>query len=253
VKILALETSERLGTIAAADGDKLLVELELHPSQRAAQSLVPGLKALLEQAGWKPADVELVAVSSGPGSFTGLRIGITAAKTFAYVVGAEVVAVDTLEAIAAGTPLSLDTLSGDTPPIESLSVAVDAQRGDVVAQSFRRTDDGRFLPTGDARLIDADAWLADLAPGTFVSGPVLKKLIDRLPDQITAVPARFWPPRAATVAQLAQTAYAAGRRDDIWKLAPRYSRRSAAEEKREARKAEASRGPMKPGHGLNTD
>ncbi len=226
VKILALETTERLGTIAAANGDKLLTQLELHSKQRAAQSLAPGLKTLLGQAGWKPADVDLVAVTSGPGSFTGLRIGITTAKTFAYAVGAEVIAVDTLEAIAAGAPLSIDSL-----PVESLSVAVDAQRGDVVAQSFRRTDDGPFQPTGDEALVDADVWLASLTPGTFVAGPVLHKLADRLPDQITALPPEFWPPKAATVARLALTLHAAGRRDDLWKLTPRYSRRSAAEEK----------------------
>lgn len=221
MKILALETSERLGTIAAADGDKLLAELELNPRQRSAQSLAPGLKALLEQVGWQPAEVELVAVSLGPGSFTGLRIGITTAKTFAYAVGAEVLGVDTLETISAGAPLS----------VESLSVAVDAQRGEVVAQSFLRSDDGRLLPTGEQILIDVDAWLASLTPGTAISGPVLHKLSDRLPEQITALPPEFWPPKAAVVAQLAQTLHVAGHRDDLWKLAPRYFRRSAAEEK----------------------
>jgi tRNA threonylcarbamoyladenosine biosynthesis protein TsaB len=219
--ILALETTEARGSAAAMADGRLLAELFLHPQQRSAQSLLPAVRALLEQVGWRPADVRLVAVTVGPGSFTGLRVGVTAAKTFAYAVGAEVLGMDTLEAIAAGLPAE----------IPSAAVAVDAQRGDVVAAAFRRDAEGWLRPDGPAALVNAQQWLAGLAAGTAVAGPVLGRLAERVPPHLTVLDAACWPPRAAQVARLAARDHAAGRRDDLWTLTPRYSRRAAAEEK----------------------
>jgi len=225
VRILALETTEALGSVAAMCDGNLLAHLKLDSRQRSAQSLVPALKALLEQVGWRPNEVDLVAVTVGPGSFTGLRVGVTAAKTFAYAVQADILGVDTLEAVAAAAP----------DHVKTLAVAVDAQRGDVVAGSFCRGPDGWFEPTAPPQLINADAWLRGLTAGTCVSGPALRKLAARVPDGLTVLDPQYWPPTAAAVARLAARYYAAGRRDDLWTLVPRYCRRSAAEEKWEKR------------------
>jgi hypothetical protein len=74
-----------------------------------------------------------------------------------------------------------------------------------------------------------------LPAGTWLSGPVLKKVAGRVPQSLKIVDPQFWAPRASTVARLADHYYAAGRRDDVWALLPRYCRRSAAEEKWEKR------------------
>ncbi len=104
-RIVAIETSGRLGSVAALLGEtndaRLVGQIVLTGDQRTAQSLAPALHDLLAAADWSPKDVELVAVGVGPGSFTGLRIGVTTAKTFAYAVGAEVVGANTLVALAA--------------------------------------------------------------------------------------------------------------------------------------------------------
>jgi tRNA threonylcarbamoyladenosine biosynthesis protein TsaB len=221
VRILALETTEAIGSVAAAIDDKLLLQLQLEPSQRSAQSLAPGLRNVLNQVGWRPADVELVAVTIGPGSFTGLRVGVGTAKTFAYAVGAEVLGVDTLEAIAAAAP----------PDVQSLAVAVDAQRGDIVGCLFRRGADGWLETAGPTELVNAEIWLSGLPAGTPLAGPVLRKLRDRLPAGLAALDPQYWGPMAGNVARLAARLHAAGRRDDIWGMVPRYSRPSAAEEK----------------------
>jgi tRNA threonylcarbamoyladenosine biosynthesis protein TsaB len=221
VRILALETTEMIGSVAATCDGNLLAELELNPKQRSAQSLAPVLGSLLEKVGWRAADVDLVAVTSGPGSFTGLRVGVTTAKAFAYAAGAEILGVDTLETIATRAP-------GD---VRLLSAAIDAHRGEVVAQSFRRAPDDWPQPIGDAKLVGVDAWLGTLAAGTVLTGPVLRKLADRLPAHLTLLDSQYWPPTAAVVARLAARDHAAGRRDDLWSLVPRYFRRSAAEEK----------------------
>jgi hypothetical protein len=109
MRVLAIETSESVGSVAALAAGSLLGELRLPPKQGSAQSLAPVLITLLDTVHWRPDDVELVAVTIGPGSFTGLRVGVTAAKTFAYAVKAQVLGIDTLETIAAGCPQEVET------------------------------------------------------------------------------------------------------------------------------------------------
>lgn len=225
MRILALETTEKLGSVAATSDGNLLAELSLGHTQRSAQSLAPAMLALLKQVDWQPGDVQLVAVSQGPGSFTGLRVGVTTAKVFAYAVGAEVLGINTLETIAAGA-------SEDVPLV---SVIMDAQRGDLATRTFARQADGWFAPTGPERLIPAETWLSELPSGIAASGPALGKWASRLPGHVEILAPQFWPPRASVVARLAAHHYAQGRRDDLWKLVPHYSRRSAAEEKWDAK------------------
>ncbi len=221
MNILAIETTERIGGVAAMRGGQLLCQRDLNPSQRSAQSLAPAVKALWAEVGWQAHDVDLVALTVGPGSFTGVRIGVTTAKTLAFCCEAEILGIDTLETIAAAAP----------PDIDRLEVAIDAQRNEVVMRKFHRGGDGWFVPDQEpARLIDIDVWLDNLQGGTIISGPILKKLADRLPKAVTALPPKLCRPTAANVARLAARHYAAGRRDDLWKLLPVYSRKSAAEE-----------------------
>jgi tRNA threonylcarbamoyladenosine biosynthesis protein TsaB len=221
VKILAIETTELIGSVAAMLDGNMLVEIDLDHQQRSAQSLAPGIEALLRKVGWQPGEVELVAVTNGPGSFTGLRVGVATAKAFAYAVGAEVLGIDTLQTIAAGAPAE----------IKILSAVINAHRGEVVAQRFERDDQLRMRPTANAELLTVDAWLDGLTADVAVSGPVLRKLAVRVPAGPIVLEPHYWPPKAAIVAHLASQLYAEGHRDDLWSLAPKYYRRSAAEEK----------------------
>lgn len=223
MRILALETTENIASVAVSDDANLLAELQLDSQTRSAASLAPGIQTILKTVGWQPDAVELVAVTVGPGSFTGLRVGVTTAKVFAYAVGAKVLGLDTLQTIADAAPAE----------IASLFTLVDAQRGEVAAQLFRRNAEDWMEPAGPQQLLSIDAWLAELAPGAAVAGPILEKLLSRLPDGVLALDSQFWRPRAGGVARLASRLFAAGRCDDVWSLVPRYSRRSAAEEKRE--------------------
>jgi len=222
VRVLALETSATAGSLAALCEDRLLAQTQLDRGRRSAQSLAPALAALWQDVGWQPADVELVAVTIGPGSFTGLRVGVTTAKILAYAVRAEALGVDTLAAIAPRAPAAGAALWG----------AIDAQRGQVVAQPFRRDESGWLDPAGPPQLVDIDAWLAVVQPGWSVSGPILRKVADRVPSGVRVLDPHDWDPMAADVGRIAWREYRDGRRDDLWKLAPRYSRRAAAEEKR---------------------
>jgi tRNA threonylcarbamoyladenosine biosynthesis protein TsaB len=231
--ILAFDTSGACGSIALVAGGQLLAEEPLDPSRRFAQTLVPEIDRLLKRHGVSPSQIGLVATTIGPGSFTGLRLAVTTAKTFAYATGAAVVGLSTLEAIAAGVP---EGLFNDEP--HEVQAIVDAQRREFFAARFIRWDksacEGGTLPlrrlSADV-LVAADAWLADLTPGTIVTGPAVAPLEPRLPAGVLLAPPAARNVRAAIVGQLAWRDYQAGRRDDLWKLAPKYLRPSYAEEK----------------------
>ena len=119
MRILAIETTERIGSVAALNDARLLAEATLTSEQRTAQSLAPALVELLSRARWQAADVDLIAVTDGPGSFTGLRIGVTMAKTLAYAIEAKVLGINTLEVIAAQAP----------PSEAAVTAVIDAQPG----------------------------------------------------------------------------------------------------------------------------
>ncbi|MFI4874343.1 MAG: tRNA (adenosine(37)-N6)-threonylcarbamoyltransferase complex dimerization subunit type 1 TsaB, partial [Blastopirellula sp. JB062] len=104
MKLLALETSLRQSSFALLEGDQLLRQVDIDPQRRTAAALTPALDEAFDQVGWKPPQIELIAVSHGPGSFTGLRIGVATAKALSYVSGAQVLGIDTLRVIAAQSP-----------------------------------------------------------------------------------------------------------------------------------------------------
>jgi len=222
-RILALETSGMSGSVAALAGDTLLRELPLNPEQRSARSLAPAIRDLLIECGWRAGDVELLAVTVGPGSFTGLRVGVTTAKTFAYAVGAKAIGLNTLEVVAAQVP-------GNVPG-ETLAVALDAQRGELFAVTFQRGATGSMEWASDTAIVQRGDWLASLPEGCLVSGPALSQLAQGVPAGRTCVESDFWYPTAAAVGRLAAIRFAAGESDDAWRLVPLYMRRSAAEEK----------------------
>jgi tRNA threonylcarbamoyladenosine biosynthesis protein TsaB len=173
-----------------------------------------------------------VAAAVGPGSFTGLRVGLTTAKTFAYAVGAKILGVSTLETIAFAAPLA----SGVICPV------IDAQRKQLFTARFERLTSGELHCLEGARMQSTDDWLAGLAAGTTVTGPGLSLVSGRMPSDIDMADERFWLPTAEHVALLAWRDHQSGRRDDLWRLSPAYVRESAAEEKAGKRTGDREQG-----------
>ncbi|MBL9163683.1 MAG: tRNA (adenosine(37)-N6)-threonylcarbamoyltransferase complex dimerization subunit type 1 TsaB [Planctomycetaceae bacterium] len=228
MKILAFETSGLLGSVALLEtaNGKLVSTIErgTPADQRTARSLLPATHELLKESGWRPADIELVAVSTGPGSFTGLRIGVVAAKTFAYAVGAKLVGVQTLAAMA--EPLA-------ERPSRVWSI-LDAQRQELFAASF---DPARSIidqAEPSTAVTPIDTWLARLATGDQVIGPPLAKLAQSLPAGVSVADQRLWNPTAAAVGRLGIALFQRGGEISPLELVPDYFRKSAAEEKAEA-------------------
>ena len=226
---LAIETTGRLASIAVLLGERPIRQVNLDPERRTAATLAPELDQTLrwcEDQGHPP---RFLSIADGPGSFTGLRIGVTTAKTLSYALKLPLVAVDSLAAIAAAA-------LHRNPSVDALRVATDAYRGQCFVGTFTR---GQLLPTLDSvpiawsghpasvRVIDGLAWRYlrnSLSRGTPFAGdakPWADRADERLPRDCDAVGVGLLGVRAAAIEAFA----------DPLHLVPRYLRMSAAEEK----------------------
>jgi tRNA threonylcarbamoyladenosine biosynthesis protein TsaB len=224
VRILALETSSAAGSAAALEDERLVAQTQLPAGQRSAQSLAPAIAATLAAAVWRPQDVQLVAVTQGPGSFTGLRVGAATAKPYAYAAGAEILGVNTLEVIAAQAPV-------DCGKVWAL---LDAHRGQLFVGRYALREGEIPVELEATRIETLENWLARYHPEDAVTGPGVSRIAARLPAKAAVVERGLWTPQAATVGMLASRHYRQGRRDDVWTFVPQYYRPSAAEEKHAA-------------------
>ncbi|HHV28033.1 MAG TPA: tRNA (adenosine(37)-N6)-threonylcarbamoyltransferase complex dimerization subunit type 1 TsaB [Clostridium sp.] len=106
MKILALDTSALVAAVAVMEDDRLLGEYMLNHRKTHSQQLIAMIKEVLGSLELAPKDIDVFAASTGPGSFTGLRIGVTTIKAMAYATGKPVVSVPTLDAIAYNIPMN---------------------------------------------------------------------------------------------------------------------------------------------------
>ncbi len=130
---LAIETTGRGGSVAVFSREQLLQSFPLDSQRRSAATLAPAIANILDQLRTNGQTIEFVSVACGPGSFTGLRIGITTAKTLSFALGLPLVAVDSLAAIAASSFYCAENA-------RSVVVAIDAYRGQVFRGHFDRSD-----------------------------------------------------------------------------------------------------------------
>lgn len=232
MRVLSIESSGRTGSIALVDASsaipQVVVERQTADAERTAQSLIPAIKTALGEAAWKSNTVGLVCVTSGPGSFTGLRIGVATAKTFAYAVGAKLAGVNTLAAMAAGVDL----------PYQRLWTILDAQREELFAAYFEGDKSRNARAAQRTEILNAPQLMERLYEGDVIAGPPLVKLRNELPAGVTVLDERLWSPRATAVAILGVELLRAGEDISPMELVPHYYRKSAAEEKADrARKA----------------
>ena len=223
--VVGIETSGTHGSVAVVRDDDCLAERTLSTTgRRHARTLVMELRELLESVEIRPQDVEVVAVSIGPGSFTGLRVGLVCGKTMAYAIGAKLVAVDSFEAVARNAP----------PDVMSLTVIGDAQRGDVFVGEYQRLPEGRWERGRDIRIVEFAVWNADLPSDAVVSGPGLESYRDDLELHERALGPEYCRPRATHVAHIGAELSGAGVSHDPYSIDPIYGRKSSAEEKLES-------------------
>ncbi len=237
MRILAIDASAKEFSVALLENKKLVFSeaegyfVGLRPSKRGSASLlIPAIRHGLETVNWRPADLELLAVTIGPGSFTGLRVGVVTAKSLAYVHQTPLVAVNTLEVLAAQ---AIQGLKGK-PDIHRVNAVINAQRQQLFSARFSATADDLVKKVGSTEIVDRDSWVENLEAGETVTGNGLRPLVEQLGSErqdVVVAPREFWDVTAAAVGRIALTHFRNGRRDDPWSLVPEYYRPSAAEEK----------------------
>ncbi|MFM8415523.1 MAG: tRNA (adenosine(37)-N6)-threonylcarbamoyltransferase complex dimerization subunit type 1 TsaB [Planctomycetota bacterium] len=224
MRTIAIDTSHAAGSVAACDG-AARTERPLGAAGEHARLLAAAITAAAADLGWTPADADLVAVVRGPGSFTGLRVGVATAKGIAWAGGARLVGISAFEVVATRAA----TTAGwhDEP----LALAFDAGRGDVFAATAMPMAAGGWrISAGE--LLPAERWIATLAPGSRTAGPALETLAERLGAAGHHVPpADAWFPSAATAAELGIARARAGVVDTPESLLPEYLRPSYADER----------------------
>ena len=137
--ILAIDTSGRSGSVAIASGPKLLAQATFSQPMRHSAEIFPAIRGLLNDLGTSPKDIEHVYVSVGPGSFTGLRIAVAIAKIMYLANTAKIVAVDTLDVIAANAnDFQIDQANNTKP--ENIATVLDAKRGQFFIAVYERLD-----------------------------------------------------------------------------------------------------------------
>jgi tRNA threonylcarbamoyladenosine biosynthesis protein TsaB len=187
--------------------------------------MAPILDRLCRQRGWRPRDLEHLYVSAGPGSFTGLRIGITLAKTLAFATGLKLVAVPTVRVLAQNAPADA----------QHLIIVLDAKRDQIFTARFERQEN-EWIEREPAHLDALTEMLARSPRPVTLLGEGIPFHQKFLPEDagILLTPPEAWRARAAAVAQLGLRAAARGEFTDPYHLVPIYIRKPEAEEKRDA-------------------
>lgn len=226
MKILAIETSSSVGSVALCEDDVTILERSFERGMEHGRSLVPHLDSLLNETGCAVEDLALLAVSQGPGSYTGLRVGITCARTMAIFSDLPLVGVPSLDVLAENAP----------PEFVNACAIVDAKRGQLYAAFYSREQGGRLVRVGALHVMKPQEVLSRIVRPAFVLGDGLKVFSDVFQAEgLTCGEAVTWRPRAACVGRLGWRVFRERGAGPPLEVAPLYLRRPEADEKWEAR------------------
>jgi len=194
---------------------------------RHAAEIVNRIDALCQSVRWKPGDLAHVYVSIGPGSFTGLRIGITLAKTLAFATCAKLVAVPSVEVLAQNAP----------PGWQNAVIVLDAKRDQIFTAHFANKD-GQPIEAEPAHLDSLAAMLERSPRPVHLIGegiPFHERFISQAGPGVIITPPELWQARASAVAEIGATLASRGQFVSPDLLTPLYVRKPEAQEKLEER------------------
>jgi tRNA threonylcarbamoyladenosine biosynthesis protein TsaB len=192
--LLAIDTTSEFASIALAEGGRVLEEVAMESPDGFAHVMFPDIERLLDRHGLKITDIDGFAAAAGPGSFTGVRVGLTAAKGLAEATGRKVAAVSNLQAVA-----SFGTGALRVP-------VIDARRGDI----FGAVYDADLRLVGSEVVMKMDDFLRTVPAGAEVINEIPKML-------------------AGAIARIAAKRFEAGLGQDPAEIDANYVRRSDAE------------------------
>lgn len=231
MKILAADTCTAFNAVAVCEDGAILAETLVSCGRAHAERLIPTADWVLEEAGVRLQDIDLLAVTIGPGSFTGVRIGVATWKGLALAAHKPLIGVPTLDAMSRLAA----TCDGTVCPL------LDARMKEVYGAIYQFTN-GTRTKTSPDRVCTVESLLADLPDSPILLGDGVAMYHDRIlamrPNAQIVEPLHLHP-RAAAVALEAETLLATGAATDAALVAPVYLRQSQAEENR-ARRLQAA-------------
>ena len=223
MKILAVDVSTSSGSVALLDEMELKAEWSLHSARTHNRRLLKTIDLLLHQVNWTVQDVDGFAVTLGPGSFTGIRIGISTVKTLAWVLQKPYVGIPTLDALAA--PLGFAAL-----PVCTL---LDARKKELYVAFYQPDGNGTCRRSSPYLVKSPEHVLREIQETTLFCGDgwLLHRdwFLSNLGDQAVELPPPFHTIRASFVAGLARQRFLQGAGDDPMSSVPIYVRASEAE------------------------
>lgn len=227
MNLLMIDSSSIVATAAVVSEEKLVAEIIVNHQKKHAEKLMPAIDHLLDDAGLTIAEMDAFGIVVGPGSFTGLRIGLATIKGFAQALNKPVVGVSTLEALA----YNLACSNGVVCPI------LDAQRNQTYGALFAAEGDGKIERLTEDRAMDIDELIAELK--NFDDAPVYL-LGDGVPrfgealstalSDVRQVPVHLNMNRASSAGVCALAKLEAGEAVNYKIIEPLYIRPSYAEE-----------------------
>ena len=220
--ILGIEAATRVASVAVVSDEKILAEISQEAKLTHSETLLPQIEQALRIA--KIETVDAVAVSIGPGSFTGLRIGLATAKALSYAWQIKIIGVPTMQAISYHFPTSNAVII----PM------LDAQKNRAYFQKFQAC---KPLSEIEVKNIDEIVTSAgEIDAEIFLCGEVLNKIKIELPPNVKIAPLNCRMPRAVNVALCGKDLIDAGEISNVMNMEPLYIRRSEAEELWERRR-----------------
>ncbi len=226
MKVVGIETSGLIGSVAVCDGNTVVGKQTFGKASNHGKEIVSSLETVFNEVRWKPDDIDLIAVSIGPGSYTGLRIGVTCAKTLAYGLAKPVINVPTLDVLAKN--IKVDA--------KHICPVIDAKRKRVYACIYDRNNSKNKRIT-DYLIITPDE-LKDILPeSTLIFGDGVAPYKEIFAQMKVTIIEDEKPgiAEAVDVARLGLERYEQGERCEINALVPIYLRKSEAEEKLQER------------------
>lgn len=235
MKVLGIETSGNIGGIAVCKDRHIVVAKDFGVGMQHGKELVPTMKSALYEIDWAPEDIDLIAVNVGPGSYTGLRVGVACARTLAYVLNKPVIDVPIFDIIMENYPINA------TP----VCPVLDARRNHVYAciygpvpasheqglEGVRRKRMSEFL------IIQPEKLLPLLPRPVVIFGDGVSPYKDIFHQKDIFIDKEEWAiPKAEHVALIGERMFESGHRCEIDKLLPLYLRQAEAIEKWEGRK-----------------
>jgi len=221
MKVLAIDTSNYVLGVAIVDQEKVIGEVITNLPKNHSVRVMPTIEQLMKECGIKPKELDRIVVAMGPGSYTGVRIGVTIAKTLAWSLQIPLVGVSSLEVLAANGR----HFNGSISPI------FDARRGQVYTGLYRYEEKRLTCVEEDKIILLAD-WLEELrkreTPVLFIGNDLVihKKQIETDLEQFAYVaPYTDWNPRPSELAILGMEKAPV----DVHTFVPNYIRLAEAE------------------------